>query len=134
LERTLDSRLEHTSAVLRRTRSVLGDIQGLIAILPGKASHEEPGMKEPEAPQAQDPGAAVVPIPRSIQSRAEAYLLLSLAADYLLRTEPHSPVPYLVKRAMAWGQLPLAELLAELVPDSSSVEAIHTMLGMNQRK
>jgi type VI secretion system protein ImpA len=136
LEQALDARLDQASAALRQTRAVLGDIQALLSQLRGNSSHartEAPPEATPE------PGAPPLPFgpghtPSSIQGRREAYQLLGLAADYLLRTEPHSPVPYLVKRAMAWGQLPLDKLLEELVPDSSHVETLHTLLGMKQRE
>lgn len=65
-----------------------------------------------------------------IRSRDEAYQRLAQAADYLLRTEPHSPTPYLVKRAVSWGSLPLQELLLELVNDRSDLQALYTLLGM----
>ncbi len=67
-----------------------------------------------------------------IRSRAEAYRQLSEAADYLMRTEPHSPTPYLVKRAVSWGRLSLGELLQELVNDDHDLQAIYTLLGMNR--
>ncbi|WNG35729.1 type VI secretion system protein TssA [Archangium violaceum] len=136
LEQALDTRLGQSSAALRRTRAVLGDIQALLAPLKGNSSHSR---REAPPEATPEPGAPPLPfgpgqVPSVIQSRSEAYQLLGLAADYLLRTEPHSPVPYLVKRAMAWGQLPLDKLLEELVPDSSNVEALHTLLGMKQRE
>jgi type VI secretion system ImpA family protein len=65
-----------------------------------------------------------------IRSRAEAYRRLSEAADYLLRTEPHSPAPYLVKRAVSWGSLSLSELLQELLQSSSDLKTIYSLLGM----
>lgn len=37
------------------------------------------------------------------RSRGEAYLMLKTAAAYLRSTEPHSPVSYLVERAIRWG-------------------------------
>lgn len=52
-----------------------------------------------------------------IASRAEAYRVLEAVAGYLERTEPHSPVPLLVRRAISWGAMPLPELLAELMQD-----------------
>jgi len=62
-------------------------------------------------------------------SREEAYRRLDEIADYLLRTEPHSPVPYLVKRAVAWGSMPLAELLQELLDSESDLKQIYRLLG-----
>lgn len=136
LQQALDARLDQASAALRQTRAALSDIQALLALLRGNSSHartEAPAEATPEpgaSPLTFGPGR----VPSVIQGRSEAYQLLGLAADYLLRTEPHSPVPYLVKRAMAWGQMPLDELLAEIVPDSSHVEALRTLLGMKQRE
>ena len=68
-----------------------------------------------------------------IRSRAEAYRRLAEAADYLLRTEPHSPTPYLVRRAVAWGHMSLGELLQELVQSDGDLRAIYTLLGMGGR-
>lgn len=69
----------------------------------------------------------------AIRSRAEAYRRLGEAADYLLRTEPHSPAPYLVKRAVAWGGMSLGELLQELVQGDGDLRAIYALLGMRER-
>ena len=66
----------------------------------------------------------------AIRSREEAYRRLSDAADYLLRTEPHSPTPYLVMRAVAWGGMPLNELLQELVNSEGDLKQLYTLLGM----
>ncbi len=68
-----------------------------------------------------------------IRSRAEAYRRLAEAADYLLRTEPHSPAPYLVRRAVAWGGMSLGELLEELVQSDGDLKTIYTLLGMRER-
>lgn len=68
-----------------------------------------------------------------IRSRAEAYRRLAEAADFLQRTEPHSPTPYLVRRAVAWGGMSLGELLQELVQSDSDLRAIYTLLGMRER-
>jgi type VI secretion system protein ImpA len=67
-----------------------------------------------------------------IRSRAEAYRRLSEAADYLLRTEPHSPAPYLVKRAVTWGGMSLAELLIELLAGNNDVKTIYNLLGIRE--
>jgi len=69
----------------------------------------------------------------AIKSRAEAYRRLSEAAEYLMRVEPHSPAPYLVKRAVAWGGMPLAELLEELLRDNADSKTVHKLLGLKDR-
>jgi len=67
----------------------------------------------------------------SIRSREEAYRKLTEVADYLLRTEPHSPTPYLVMRAVNWGKMPLSELLQELAAGEGDLARIYTLLGMH---
>ena len=56
--------------------------------------------------------------------------MLSEAADYLLMHEPHSPTPYLVKRAVSWGNMTLNELLQELVNEEHDLRQIYKLLGM----
>ena len=68
------------------------------------------------------------------RSRAQAYQRLIEAADYLLRTEPHSPTPYLVKRAVAWGSMSLTDLLSEIVNSPGDLQAIFSLLGIRGRQ
>lgn len=67
-----------------------------------------------------------------IKSRADAYRMLAEAAEYLARTEPHSPVPYLVRRAVGWGNFTLAELLRELLAEQSDLRSINKLLGIKE--
>ncbi|MBW1801514.1 MAG: type VI secretion system protein TssA [Deltaproteobacteria bacterium] len=67
---------------------------------------------------------------RFVRSRAEAYRMLTEAADYLLIHEPHSPTPYLVKRAVSWGNMTLSEILQELVSDEHDLQQIYKLLGI----
>ncbi len=69
-----------------------------------------------------------------IRTRAEAYRLLARTAEYLLRTEPHSPAPYLVKRAVVWGSMSLPQLLQELLRKGTNVDDIYELLGMSEKK
>ncbi len=71
---------------------------------------------------------------RTIRSRADAYLALSEAAEFLLRTEPHSPVPYLIKRAIVWGSMPLSDVLHELVETEPKLKEIYKLLGINESR
>jgi type VI secretion system protein ImpA len=66
-----------------------------------------------------------------IQSREEAYYRLAEAAEFLFRTEPHSPVPYLIQRAVSWGSMPLHELLLELSRGRNDLAAIYDLLGFS---
>jgi type VI secretion system protein ImpA len=89
-----------------------------------------------EAPPAEEGTMSEEMVPPSsggaIASRVEAYWRLREAADYLMRTEPHSPVPYLVRRAVSWGNLSLAELLEELLQKNADLTTINTLLGIRK--
>ncbi|HET9887144.1 MAG TPA: type VI secretion system protein TssA [bacterium] len=50
-----------------------------------------------------------------ISTRDQAYAHLREVADYLRRTEPHSPVSYLIDRAVRWGRLPFQDLLRDVL-------------------
>ncbi len=64
----------------------------------------------------------------AIRTRAEAYRLLEQAADFLQRTEPHSPTPYLLRRAVSWGRMSFDQLLPELVRSNSELSEIVRLL------
>jgi len=44
--------------------------------------------------------------------------------------EPHSPAPYLVKRAIQWGNMTLPELLPELVRNQSELAELFRLLQL----
>ena len=69
-----------------------------------------------------------------IRSRTDAYRRLSEAADYLLRTEPHSPTPYLVKRAVDWGTMSLPELLQQIVRNEGELSEIDRLLRLTGKR
>ncbi len=92
---------------------------------------EEP-MIESNEPAATSPPSAPRLVAGTIASRADAYRALNEASEYLLRTEPHSPVPYLVKRAISWGNMSLVELLEELLSKNADINTVYALLGMKR--
>ena len=71
------------------------------------------------------------PAPGPIASREDAYYWVAAAAEYLLRTEPHSPTPYLLQRAILWGGMPLHEILIEISRGRNDLSAVIDFLGFN---
>ena len=67
-----------------------------------------------------------------IRGRTEAYQQLSEIADYLSTIEPHSPTPYLIRRAVSWGGMTMTELFEDLVQNESDLRAIYALLGINR--
>jgi type VI secretion system protein ImpA len=68
------------------------------------------------------------------RARAEAYGKLAEAAHTLMRIEPHSPTPYLVFRAIAWGEMSLAELMRHFMSSNYDIKSLYSMLGMDDWK
>lgn len=98
----------------------------------------------PSALPVAAPAVVPAPLPSSlpesdnamgpINSREDAYRLLEAVADYLQRTEPHSPTPYLVKRAVTWGRMSLADLMQEIVREEGDIARYFSLLGIKEPK
>lgn len=91
------------------------------AVAPAPEVAAEPAAVEVEAP----PAFSGIPA-----NREDAYRQLALIADYLARTEPHSPVPYVIRRAVEWGNQPLGELLEELITADAEARRLWKLLGV----
>ena len=65
-----------------------------------------------------------------VGSRDQAYQMMARAADILSSIEPHSPVPYLVRRAVQLGALPFPELIQAFVREQSVLETMFRELGI----
>lgn len=126
---------------LRRVRDVLSALESLArdgARMSGElqATEKVATLTDGQADVVETNASGVATVGRTgaITSRADAYYRLAEAAEYLIRTEPHSPVPYLVKRAVQWGNMSLAELLYEFVGNPDDLVAIQRLLGMRGRE
>ncbi|MGI4721119.1 MAG: type VI secretion system protein TssA [Janthinobacterium lividum] len=85
-----------------------------------------------DAPVAAAAGAAPpAAAPTGWNSREEAYATLEAIADYLGRIEPHSPTPYLLRRAVNWGRMPLPELIAEIIREEGDLSRFGHLLGLD---
>lgn len=65
-----------------------------------------------------------------VRSRQEALNKLNEVADYFRRAEPHSPVSYLVQRAVKWGNMPLESWLEEVIKDGGVLTNLRETLGL----
>jgi type VI secretion system protein ImpA len=90
--------------------------------LPSKERQSEP---ERSTPADQPPVVSLMP-----QDRADALRRLAAVAEYFRRTEPHSPVAYLVQRAVRWGEMPLDEWLRDVIHDDGVLGQLRETLGL----
>lgn len=65
-----------------------------------------------------------------INNRAEAFKKLKEISDFFRRTEPHSPISYIIERAVNWGDMPLESLIKELIPDPSARNVFGSLTGV----
>lgn len=143
LESFLDEQYGKDAPSLRTFREIPESIESLIRQIIGshKGSMSEGTATRGEEASPPDSGngqataepKAIVSCP-PIRSRAEAYQRLAEAAEYLFRTEPHSPTPYLVRKAIAWGNMTLDELLPELVRNESALQETMKLLQVEPGK
>ena len=76
----------------------------------------------------------VTPLRTTPQTRDEAFTLLAGIAQFFKQTEPQSPVPYLIERAIKWGNMPLEGWLNDVIKDSNVVDTIRDVLGTKEAK
>ena len=67
----------------------------------------------------------------AIQTRTEALRRLAEVAHYFRVTEPHSPVSYLVQRAIKWGQMPLESWLEDVIKNDGVLGQLRETLGLD---
>jgi type VI secretion system protein ImpA len=139
LEAIFDKAFGKDSSSLGQFRGVLESILSLIPSLQGGREMQEQSEGEEENgarhEYALEPVVSqetiATPLLPPIRSRGEAYRRLAEVADYLIRTEPHSPAPYLIRRAIAWGSMTLEQLLPELVANDATLKELERLLKID---
>jgi type VI secretion system protein ImpA len=125
---------------LSNLRKSLDDIHTQVKKLLEEKREEEPDETDVEETEA-DGGAAGAAggaaatgggtATGAIQSRKDALKRLADIADFFQRTEPHSPVAYLVQRAVKWGHMPLDSWLQDVIKDETILYQLRQTLGFN---
>ena len=88
----------------------------------------EPGAEATSPTEAGGP----VGVGRIVANRAQAYQRLLEVADALQAIEPHSPIPYVIRRAIALGQLPFPDLMKALISDAAVLSEMSRNLGIKE--
>ena len=134
VEQVLDQRCGREAPGLGQFKYALGAIHQLISQDLHARNEEPEADEELFAAAVADETDIELWSTGPIRSRADAYRRLSDAADYLLRTEPHSPTPYLVKRAVEWGNMSLPELLQQIVRNEGELSEIDRLLRLTGKR
>ena len=157
LDRVVDGKFGRQAPTLRELKEAIEDCRILVADIVKKKGGLEPEAAPPEpeskaergffgrllrgmeeqpplerqskpASSMHDHQSAVISL--MPQDRADALCRLAAVAEYFRRTEPHSPVAYLVQRAVRWGEMPLEEWLRDVIHDDSVLGQLRETLGL----
>ena len=139
LDQVLDQKYGEAAPSLRSVKDAIGECRSLMDRIVRKKGGVGLGMPETteagqdaEAPKqvaeaAGDMSGGIEP-----RDRAEALRRLADVAEFFRKTEPHSPVSYLVQRAARWGDMPLDEWLREVIKDDSVLSGLRETLGIKE--
>lgn len=133
----LDEKCGDSSPSLEQFKKSLEEIKAQINVITRNRSDKSPEEGDGEESDVENKAKTSSRVMQfesghQIKNRDEAFLLLAEIADYLTEIDPHSPVPYLVKRAVSWGSMDLSELLTELLKDGQNIQQVYSLLGIQE--
>lgn len=139
LDRVMDEKFGRQTPGLGELKKAIEEVRRVVDAILKEKRALEPDAKAaggvPAAPEggAEAGGAVVYRVAGPsgpIRSRGEALARLGEVAEFFRQTEPHSPVSYLVQRAITWGQMPLETWLADVIKDTNVLDGIKETLGI----
>lgn len=141
LGKEVDKHFGREAPSLLNVKKALEDCRALVGGIVKKKRELEPdpipaqGAGDASVPGRLDAGFAATAgsVPFAPQDRADALRRLGAVADFFRRTEPHSPVAYLVQRAVQWGQMPLEAWLWEVISDEAVLARVRETLGLKDQ-
>lgn len=146
LDAAIDEAFGNEGPSLRDLRTAIQDVLSLVgAIAKGRGiavtTAAEVGAETPSAPDlsSADTESATAPAPAvrrggQPQTREDALRQLQEIAEFFRRSEPHSPVAYLLERAVKWANMPLDLWLQEVVKDPGVLSALNETLGVVEHR
>ncbi len=141
LNRVIEEKFDRNQTPgLNELKKSLDEIQTLVKKLLEEKRAEEPDEAEEYAETGENDGdeaastgrnGGISSVSGTIQNRKDALKRLSDLSDFFYKTEPHSPISYLIKRAVTWGEMPLERLLMDVIKDESVISELRQTLGFN---
>jgi type VI secretion system protein ImpA len=142
LDGVMDEKFKSQTPGLGALKKSFEDVSSLV-----ESILKEKRLLEPDAVEGKADAAVAAQVPAAdflaasgqsipagvagpILSRQDALKRLAEISEYFRKTEPHSPVAYLVQRAIKWGQMPLDLWLEDVVKDSAVLDHLRETLGI----
>ena len=128
LDRAMDEKFGRQTPGLGELKGSLDKVRDWVDKTTKEKRLEEPegGVAGEEGSAGSGAGAAT----GAVRGRQDALRRLADVAEYFRRTEQHSPVSYLVQRAIAWGQMPLDAWLGDVIKDGPMLDSLRETLGL----
>lgn len=133
LRKSLDERLGDSAPGLLKLETAIRDVHGLLddelKLLGFATSASDEQTEESSSVISQDkspaPGVTLGGAPRE-----QLYTLLDETAEKLRAMEPHSPIPYLIKRAVRLGRLPFPSLMRQVIREPGTLTELNREFGI----
>ncbi len=140
LAKTLTAKMGETAPSMAQVRKALLDCQELSQQIlkrkgpaPAAAPAAPAAAEAAAAPGSAPPTAAAAAAPRPV-TRDEVLVRLANASALLLEMEPHSPIAYMIQRAVKLARLPFPELMKVLVRDAGVLGQLDRDLDLGIEK
>lgn len=131
--------LSDTAKTLEAIEQMVFDIEKVVGPLRARDEEETPGGAEGETGGGGEGGGkrrafTGEGVPLEPQDRQDAIRRLQAVASYFRQNEPHSPIGYLIERAVYWSSLPFEKWLEEVVKDMGVLAQIRETLGIKSEE
>jgi len=127
----IDTRFGRNAPSLVAVKQAVDDCRGLVETIVKRKRELEPDAVSGEAGPAGESSSAGHG-GAALGDRAAALRQLAEVAAFFRRTEPHSPVSYLVQRAVQWGHMPLENWLRDVIKDEAVLANLRDTLGLKE--
>ncbi|TWT75599.1 hypothetical protein Pla123a_31090 [Posidoniimonas polymericola] len=127
LRKSLDERLGEDAPGLLKLRNAISDLHGLLADELSRLGFATEPNREPDGGHSPE---ELKPTTLGPAARDQLYTLLDNTAEQLRAMEPHSPIPYLIKRAVRLGRLPFPSLMQHVIREQTTLAELNREFGI----
>lgn len=121
---------EETSPSLTSFRQKLESIRSTVQQLMADLLLDENKPEEGADADGQAAGGQANGAVGTLQTRNDAIKTIRKVADYFRKAEPQSFIHFKLEQAAQWAEMPLPDLLKELLRDDTAMGELHRMTGI----
>ncbi len=132
----LAEKLGEEAPALNTIQAAVTDCLTLSRQILARKGPKEEDVEDEEAEEEPDANQEATPVssaPRKKpRTREDIYAALREAAGRLKEIEPHSPIPYLIQKAVELGAMPFPQLMRALIRDDNILREMNRELGIKE--